>query len=195
MGKYLSQFDQINSPADGDWMLVETASGIYKKVPFSVVNTIAAQLSNVIAGTATEVSASEIIDARTLASGVAYTTLGDAVRSLYAAQNAITTNTYTTFDDVPAVVGDGSVTVVKKGGWCLVHGSVTLPATVSDMTYILNSTKVPVPQHGVGVYTTAAYWAGSFVRNMRVGVSAGGGLRIQYGGAGTYTFAIAYPIA
>lgn len=106
---------------------------------------------------------------------------------------AITTNTYTSFDG--SVVSDGSITVTKKTGWCLVHGSLTLTDVVSDMTNVLDSTKVPTPQTGIGIYTTAAYWASSFTRNMRVGVGAGGSLRIQYGGAGTYTFAIAYPIA
>ena len=102
-------------------------------------------------------------------------------------------NTYTSFDG--GVASEGSVTVVKKMGWCLVHGSVKLTNTVSDMTNVLDSSKVPAPQTGVGIYTTAAYWASSYTRNMRVGVGAGGSLRIQYGGAGTYTFSITYPIA
>lgn len=101
-------------------------------------------------------------------------------------------DTYTSFDG--GVVSSGSVTVIKKGGWCLVHGSITLSSVVSSMTNILSSTNVPPPQHGVGVYTTAAYWASSFVRNMRIGIGAGGSLRIQYGGSGTYPFAIVYPI-
>lgn len=101
-------------------------------------------------------------------------------------------DTYASFDG--RVVSEGSVTVVQKLGWCLVHGSIKLTDTVSDMTNILDNSKVPAPQHGVGIYTTALYWTSSYVRAMRVGVGAGGSLRIQYGAAGTYTFSITYPI-
>ena len=107
--------------------------------------------------------------------------------------NLQSNETYTVFDS--GLVSEGSVTVVKKLGWCLVHGSVTLTDTVSAMTNILGSAKVPAPQTGVGIYTTAGYWTSSYTRLMRVGVGAGGSLRIMYGDAGTFPFSIAYPSA
>ena len=107
--------------------------------------------------------------------------------------NLQSNETYTVFDS--GLVSEGSVTVVKKLGWCLVHGSVTLTDTVSAMTNILGSAKVPAPHTGVGIYTTAGYWTSSYTRLMRVGVGAGGSLRIMYGDAGTFPFSIAYPIA
>ena len=107
--------------------------------------------------------------------------------------NLQSNETYTVFDS--GLVSEGSVTVVKKLSWCLVHGSVTLTDTVSAMTNILGSAKVPAPQTGVGIYTTAGYWTSSYTRLMRVGVGAGGSLRIMYGDAGTFPFSIAYPIA
>ena len=104
-----------------------------------------------------------------------------------------THNTYTLFDS--SVVEEGSVTVVKKLGWCQVYGYVKLADTVSAMMDILDSTKVPAPQTGVGIYDTAGYWTSSYTRLMRVGVGAGGGLRIMYGAAGTFWFSITYPVA
>ena len=97
-----------------------------------------------------------------------------------------THNTYTLFDS--SVVEEGSVTVVKKLGWCQVYGYVKLADTVSAMM-------VPAPQTGVGIYDTAGYWTSSYTRLMRVGVGAGGGLRIMYGAAGTFWFSITYPVA
>lgn len=108
-------------------------------------------------------------------------------------QTNCTQNTYTLFDS--SVVEEGSVTVVKKLGWCQVYGYVKLADTVSAMMDILDSTKVPAPQTGVGIYDTAGYWTSSYTRLMRVGVGAGGGLRIMYGAAGTFWFSITYPVA
>ena len=85
--------------------------------------------------------------------------------------------------------------MVKKLGWCQVYGYVKLADTVSAMMDILDSTKVPAPQTGVGIYDTAGYWTSSYTRLMRVGVGAGGGLRIMYGAAGTFWFSITYPVA
>lgn len=107
--------------------------------------------------------------------------------------STMTQETYTTFDG--GVVSDGTVVVVKKLGWCLVHGSVKLTGNVATMTNVLDSTKVPAPQHGVGIYTTAEYWSSQYIRPMRVGIGAGGSLRIQFGGGGTFTFSITYPVA
>ena len=119
--------------------------------------------------------------------------LAETTSAIKTAATDYTSNIYTSFDG--SVVDSGSVSVIKKSGWCLIHGSIKLTGTVSDMTNVLDSSKVPAPQTGVGIYTTAAYWASSYTRNMRIGVGAGGSLRIQYGGAGTYTFSITYPIA
>ena len=107
--------------------------------------------------------------------------------------STMTQETYTTFDG--GVVSDGTVVVVKKLGWCQVYGYVKLADTVSAMTNILDSAKVPAPQTGVGIYDTAGYWTSSYTRLMRVGVGAGGSLRIMYGAAGTFWFSITYPVA
>lgn len=107
--------------------------------------------------------------------------------------NLQSNETYTVFDS--GLVSEGSVTVVKKLGWCQVYGYVKLADTVSAMTDVLDSTKVPAPQTGVGIYDTAGYWTSSYTRLMRVGVGAGGGLRIMYGAAGTFWFSITYPVA
>ena len=100
--------------------------------------------------------------------------------------------TYTVFDS--GLVSEGSVTVVKKLGWCLVHGSVTLTDTVSAMTNILGSARCPPPRPVWNLHH-GGYWTSSYTRLMRVGVGAGGSLRIMYGDAGTFPFSIAYPIA
>lgn len=102
------------------------------------------------------------------------------------------TDTYTEFDG--GVVTEGNVTVAVKMGWCLVHGRIKLDGTVSDLTTVLDSAKVPAPQTGISIGTTAGYWTSSYTRLMRVVVGAGGGLRIMYGAAGLYDFAISYPV-
>ena len=102
------------------------------------------------------------------------------------------TDTYTEFDG--GVVTEGNVTVAVKMGWCLVHGRIRLNGTVSDLITVLDSSKVPAPQTGISIGTTAGYWTSSYTRLMRVVVGAGGGLRIMYGAAGLYDFAISYPV-
>ena len=103
------------------------------------------------------------------------------------------TDTYTEFDG--GVVTEGNVTVAVKMGWCLVHGRIKLDGTVSDLITVLDSSKVPAPQTRISIGTTAGYWTSSYTRLMRVVVGAGGGLRIMYGAAGLYDFAISYPVA
>lgn len=102
------------------------------------------------------------------------------------------TDTYTEFDG--GVVAEGNVTVAVKMGWCLVHGRIKLDGTVSDLITVLDGAKVPAPQTGISIGTTAGYWTSSYTRLMRVVVGAGGGLRIMYGAAGLYDFAISYPV-
>lgn len=102
------------------------------------------------------------------------------------------TDTYTEFDG--GVVTEGNVTVAVKMGWCLVHGRIKLDGTVSDLITVLDGAKVPAPQTGISIGTTAGYWTSSYTRLMRVVVGAGGGLRIMYGAAGLYDFAISYPV-
>ena len=84
--------------------------------------------------------------------------------------------------------------MVTKLGICFVSGRIKLGGTVDTMTDILGSTEVPAPQTGVGVYITAGYWTSISTRLMRVGVGAGGGLRIMYGAAGSFDFSFSYPI-
>lgn len=106
--------------------------------------------------------------------------------------NLQSNDTYTEFDG--GVVTEGKVTVAVKMGWCLVNGRIKLDGTVSDLITVLDGAKVPAPQTGISIGTTAGYWTSSYTRLMRVVVGAGGGLRIMYGAAGLYDFAISYPV-
>ena len=106
-------------------------------------------------------------------------------------------NTYTTDnnDFTGGVVDYGVVTVVKKAGWCIVHGSITPTDYVgSEWVEVLPPTVVPDTQHNSGVYTTAHYWGATYNQPLRVGVRGDGSLIIAYGSANKYTFAITYPI-
>lgn len=100
-----------------------------------------------------------------------------------------------------AVSSDSYITVVKKMGLCFVSGSVTLTSTLgvnstNDFINVLNSAKIPAPQHGTGLYTTADQWGTSYTRPLRVGIGAGGSLRMRYGEAGNYSFVLPpYPIS
>lgn len=105
--------------------------------------------------------------------------------------------TYDSADDTGSgVVTSCSVTVVKKTGLCFVSGSVTMSGGLTDWINILNATKVSAPQHGVGLYDAALQWGSSYTRPLRIGIGAGGSLRIRYGAAGSYSFVLPpYPIA
>lgn len=92
------------------------------------------------------------------------------------------------------VVTSGTIRVVKKLGWCLVHGGITLSATASDWITILNSARVPGTQHGESIFKTIPYWGTSYGRPLRVSVMADGGLRIRYGSKGEFQFDFCYPI-
>lgn len=101
--------------------------------------------------------------------------------------------TYIAFES--DAVSSGTVTVCKRLGLCFVSGSITTGGTVADWANILNGTKVPAPQHGVGLYDTAQQWTSTYARPLRIGVGAGGSLRIRYGEAGNYSFVLPpYPI-
>ena len=89
----------------------------------------------------------------------------------------------------------GTVHVVKKGGWCLVHGSLVATAQLSDWVTPWDSSIIPAPQHGEMIFQTIPYWGTSYVRPLRVVVMEAGGLRARYGGAGEFMFQFCYPIA
>ena len=107
--------------------------------------------------------------------------------------NLQSNETYTVFDS--GLVWEGSVTVVKKLGWCLVHGSVTLTG------YRIRHDQHPGQRQGArppdrcgnlhhgGVLDQQLHPAHAGGRGRR------GSLRIMYGDAGTFPFSIAYPIA
>lgn len=95
---------------------------------------------------------------------------------------------------VSGVITSGTIRVVKKLGWCLVHGGITLSATASDWITILNAARVPGTQHGEAIFKTIPYWGASYGRPLRVSVMADGGLRIRYGSKGEFQFDFCYPI-
>ena len=65
MGKYISDFEAVTAIADDDVFLIENVNGINKKVPGILINAISDRINNIIAGSASEVNAAEIVDART----------------------------------------------------------------------------------------------------------------------------------
>ncbi len=93
-----------------------------------------------------------------------------------------------------SVISSGSVVVTKKLGVCYVSGPVTLSKSISAWTTILSSSKVPAPQHGELVPFEASQWGTSYVRPLRGKITPSGGLQLVYGAAGSYVFAISYPI-
>nr|DAM26801.1 MAG TPA: Receptor Binding Protein [Caudoviricetes sp.] len=88
----------------------------------------------------------------------------------------------------------GTVHVVKKGGWCLVHGSLVATAQLSDWVTPWDSSIIPAPQHGEPIFQTIPYWGASYVKPLRVSVMAQGGIRARYGGTGEFMFQFFYPI-
>ena len=119
------------------------------------------------------------------------TRLWAKIKGLFAGD--FSTTTYTEFDG--SVVSDGTVVVVQKLGWCQVFGVVTLTDTVASWTTILDSVKVPAPQHGRAIYQTITGWGTSYVRPARVRITPSGGLAVRYGAAFELNFSFAYPIA
>ena len=89
----------------------------------------------------------------------------------------------------------GTVYIVKKGGWCSVHGILVATAQISDWVTPWDSSIIPAPQHGEPMYQTVPYWGSSYIRPLRVSVMANGGIRARYGGAGEFMFQFFYPIA
>ena len=193
MGKYISDFDPVANIADSDSFLLENADGVYKKAFGSFFNALGARIDNIVAGSASGASASEIIDARTALDGSKSASLGAAIRKVEAAVSNCECDTYTSFND-PSVTS-GTVIVCKKAGQRYVSGSITISGTIADWAEILGSDKVPAPQHGKGLYDTASQWGTSYARPLRIGIGAGGSLRIEYGEAGTYFFVLPpYPV-
>lgn len=92
------------------------------------------------------------------------------------------------------VVTGGTIRVVEKLGWCLVHGGITLSEATSDWITVLNAEQVPGTQHGEAIFKTIPYWGTSYGRPLRVSVMAAGGLRIRYGSKGEFQFDFCYPI-
>lgn len=88
----------------------------------------------------------------------------------------------------------GTVYVVKKGGWCLVHGILVATAQISDWVTPWDSSIIPAPQHGEPIFQTVPYWGNTYTKPLRVSVMAKGGLRTRYGGTGEFMFQFFYPI-
>ena len=89
----------------------------------------------------------------------------------------------------------GTVHVIKKGGWCLVHGVLVATAQLSDWVTPWDSSVIPAPKHGEPLFQTVPYWGATYVKPLRVSVMAAGGLRARYGGAGEFMFQFCYPLA
>ena len=92
-------------------------------------------------------------------------------------------------------ISKGALVVVKKGGWCLVHGGLVVANQLSDWVTPWDSSIIPAPEHGEPIFQTVPYWGGSYVRPLRVAIMAAGGLRARYGGTGEFRFQFCYPIA
>lgn len=118
------------------------------------------------------------------------------VHDLYITGEASADAKYNTYDSFSgSVLSDGGrITVTKKLGVCYISGSLEPLKNIADWTTILDSSKVPAPQHGVAVPFNAAPWGNSYVAALHFKVLPEGGLQIRAGSARGYVFAIAYPI-
>ena len=195
MGKKVWEFPQVTE-IDDNLLLLGALGEKTKTLPGSLINAINERVNTIITGQS-ETKDTELVDCRTLASGLAYAAAGDAIRAIWNKLTAVETATYTTDnnDFTGGVVDYGVVTVVKKAGWCIVHGSIAPTDYVgSEWVEVLPPTVVPDTQHNSGVYTTAHYWGATYNQPLRVGVRGDGSLIIAYGSANKYTFAITYPI-
>lgn len=191
MAKRIWEFLELTKIGDDTLFLVSDGE-VTRTVPGSLINSIDARISNIVRGTATDVSAAEIIDARTAKDGTASATLGDAIRKIEAKLTQFETETYTDFDG--DVVSSGTVVVTKKLGWCHVKGTVSLIDSVADWTTILDNTKIPKPQDGQTQYQTINSWNPNYTRPARVAISAAANLNVRYGAAFELNFSFVYPI-
>ena len=101
-------------------------------------------------------------------------------------------------------ISSGSIKIIKKFGWCLIYGGITINTTVpSDWVRILDTTKIPTPEAANDIYVTAVNWGTSYTRPLRLRISGKNtglvagyqGLSIRYGAASTeYQFQIFYPV-
>ena len=191
MGKYISDFEEVTEIADDDVFLIENANGTNKKVPGRLINAIKDRINNIIAGSASEVNAAEIIDARTSLDGTTSDTLGDAIRKIESILTNIERNTYTTFDS--DVVSSGNIVVIRfLGCLCLVAGSLTMSDTLTSATQILDATKVPANLTGTRYINASNSNKTTWTRPLAVRVTAAGGLDVNYGAAGRYDFSMLY---
>ena len=191
MAKRIWEFLSLTEIGDDTLFLVSDGE-VTRTVPGSLINSIDARISNIIQGTATSVSAAEIIDARTAKDGTAAASLGDAIRKIETKLSQIETETFTDFDS--DVVSSGTVHVVKKLGWCKVFGAATLTGAVADWTTILDNTKIPKPQHGENMFQTINSWNTSYTRPARMMLTTNGNLMVRYGAAFELNFSFVYPI-
>lgn len=191
MGKYISDFEEVTEIADDDVFLIENANGTNKKVPGRLINAIKDRINNIIAGSASEVNAAEIIDARTSLDGTTSDTLGDAIRKIESILTNIERNTYTTFDS--DVVSSGNIVVIRfLGRLCLVAGNLTMSGTLTSATQILDAAKVPANLTGTRYINASNSNKSSWTRPLAVRVTADGGLDVNYGAAGRYDFSMLY---
>lgn len=103
------------------------------------------------------------------------------------------TNTYTQFDS--PYISDGWVTVVEKLGWCQVFGVLVLTQTLADdWSLVLDSSKVPAPQHGRNIYQTSSNWNDVHKRTARIRILSTGGLYVRQGADYEVNFSITYPV-
>ena len=191
MGKYISDFEAVTAIADDDVFLIENVNGINKKVPGILINAISDRINNIIAGSASEVTAAEIVDARTSLDGTTSDTLGDAIRKIESILTSIESNTYTTFDG--GVISSGSVRVTRLfGKLCLLEGNLMLSEAASSTTVILDETKVPANAAGTKYINLSNSNNSSYTRPLALRTNANGGLAMHYGAAARYDFSWLY---
>lgn len=182
---------ETQSTINSDTKFLVSQDGIAKKVSGSLINAITDRINNIIAGSASEVSAAEIVDARTSLDGTTSATLGDAIRKIESILTNIESNTYTTFDG--GVVSSGNIVVIRfLGCLCLVAGNLTMSGTLTTATKILDATKVPANLTGTRYINASNSNKSSWIRPLAVRVTADGGLDVNYGAAGRYDFSMLY---
>ena len=194
MAKRIWEFPSLSQISNDTKFLVSQGETT-RVVPGSLINQINERIDAIVKGSATEVSAAEIADARVRADGQTADTLGAAIRWIYESLTAMTFASYDESDFSGGVISSGFVRVCKKGGWCQVWGELVPNNTVSDWTAILDSSCIPAPQHGCEFWAASTNWREDYARRPRIKFGATGGLSVRYGSNHSFDFTVTYPIA
>lgn len=194
MAKRIWEFQSLSQISDDTKFLVSQGENT-RVVPGSLINQINARIDSIVAGSATEVSAAEIADARVRSDGQTAASLGAAIRWIYETLTAYSYESYSDFDFSGGVISSGWVKVCKKGGWCQVWGEIVPTDKISDWTEILDNSCVPAPQHAKECWVASTNWRDDYCARPRILIASNGGLRVRYGSNHTFDFCVTYPIA